>query len=100
MALLLRHALRGERDEVLALLTPEFRALAETQGYLARDIAGYYALIGRNSDALDWLDNAIRGGFCNYPYFRIYRNYDSLRSEVRFVELMELAKSRWEEFDG
>jgi serine/threonine-protein kinase len=100
MALMLRHAIRGERDDVLALLTPEFRAMAETQGYLARDIAGYYALIGHTSDALDWLGNAIRGGFYNYPYFRIFRFYDSLRSEPRFVGLMELAKAKWEEFEG
>ena len=100
MARLLRHALRGERDELVALMTPEFRALAETQGYLARDIAGYYALVGITEEALDWLERAIRGGFYNYPYFLLYRHYDTLRGHARFAELMAQAKVRWEEFDG
>ena len=99
MALLLRHALRGDRDEMLALVTPEFRALAETQGYLARDLAGYYALVGNIDEALDWFERAIRGGFYNYPYFLTYRHYDALRGHPRFAELMTQAKARWEEFD-
>ena len=100
MALMLRHALRGEQEEMLALLTPEFAAMALTQGYLARDIAAYHALVGRTADALEWLEHAIRGGFYNYPYFLLYRAYDSLREEPRFRELMGLAKARWEEFDA
>ena len=100
MALLLRHALRGERDEMFALMTPEFHALAETQGYLARDLAGYYALVGSIEEALDWLERAIRGGFYNYPYFLLFRHYDALRGHARFAELMTQAKTRWEEFDG
>ena len=100
MALLLRHALRGERDEMFALMTPEFRALAETQGYLARDLAGYCVLVGRTEEALDWLERAINGGFYNYPYFLIHKQYDALRGHPRFAELMAQAKTRWEEFDG
>ncbi len=99
MALLLRHALRSERDEMFALVTPEFRALAETQGYLARDLAGYFALVGSTEEALDWLERAIRGGFYNYPYFLLYSHYDSLRGHARFAELMAQAKTRWEAFD-
>ena len=90
----------GIRDELVALMTPEFRALAETQGYLARDIAGYYALVGITEEALDWLKRAINGGFYNYPYFLLYRHYDALRGHARFAELMAQAKVRWEEFDG
>ena len=99
MALLLRHALRGERDEMFALVTPEFQALAETQGYLARDLAGYHALVGSTEKALDWLERAIHGGFYNYPYFLNYSHYDSLRGHARFAELMAQAKTRWEAFD-
>ena len=100
MALMMRHALRGEHEEMMTLLTPEFRAMAQTQGYLARDIAAYHALVGRTADALVWLEHAVRGGFYNYPYFLRYRFYDSLRDEPRFRELMEMAKSKWEAFDG
>ena len=99
MALLLRHALRGERDEMFALVTPEFQALAETQGYLARDLAGYHALVGSTEKALDWLERAIHGGFYNYPYFLLYSHYDALRGHARFAELMAQAKTRWEAFD-
>jgi serine/threonine-protein kinase len=100
MALVLNHALCGRHDAARALMTPEFLEMAGTQGYLAREIAGYHALAGRVDEALDWLERAVRGGFYNYPYLSIHRNYDALRSQPRYSELMDVAKSRWAAFDA
>jgi tetratricopeptide (TPR) repeat protein len=100
MALALNHALCGRHDAVLALMTPEFLAMASGQGYLARDIAGYHALAGRVTEALDWLERAVRGGFYNYSYLSIHRNYAVLRSHPRYTQLMEMAKSRCDAFDA
>ena len=99
MSLMMARALRGERDAMLALLTPEFRAVAATQGYLARDLAGYHALVGLHSAALDWLALAIAHGFYNYRYFEIYRPFDALRKDPRFAALMEEARERSAQFD-
>ena len=100
MALVLNHALCGRHDAARALMTPEFLAMAGTQGYLARDIAGYHALAGRVDEALDWLERAVRGGFYNYPYLSIHPNYDALRSQPRYSVLMDVAKARWAAFDA
>ena len=100
MALALDHALCGRHDAVLALMTPEFLATAASQGYLAREIAGYHALAGRITEALDWLERAVRGGFYNYPYLSIHRNYDALRSHPRYGALMQVAKSRCAAFSA
>jgi tetratricopeptide (TPR) repeat protein len=100
MALVLNHALCGRHAAALELMTPEFLAMAATQGYLARDIAGYHALAGRITEALDWLERAVRGGFYNFPYLSIHRNYAALRSHPRYDALMEVAKSKWAAFDA
>jgi TolB-like protein/Flp pilus assembly protein TadD len=99
-SVLLRHALRGERDQVPEVLTPEFAALARSGAHYSWQVASLLARLQERAPALDWLENAVRRGFVNYPLLR-YRDpfLAPLRSEPRFERLVRRVKRDWEAFE-
>jgi DNA-binding winged helix-turn-helix (wHTH) protein/TolB-like protein len=61
-------------------------------------IAQAYASIGDKTSALRVLHHSIQNGFFPYPYFATDPLLDSLRSEGKFSELMDLAHRRYTNF--
>jgi len=52
-----------------------------------------FALLNENNNALDWLENAVRLGFINYPFLNQYDSFlENVRGEKRFKMLMERVK--------
>jgi serine/threonine protein kinase/tetratricopeptide (TPR) repeat protein len=51
------------------------------------EVAGVYAQLGENDQALDWLDKAYRNRSCLY-WIRQDPRFDSMRSDPRFQELL------------
>ncbi len=63
-------------------------------------MAANYALIDHPLEALDWLENAVKRGFINYPFQNEYDPLlENIRGEERFKKLMERAKYEWENFE-
>ncbi|MFH1763371.1 MAG: hypothetical protein ABIF09_04175, partial [Gemmatimonadota bacterium] len=61
---------------------------------------GYFALINRNEDALEWLQHALDRDFINYPYLAETGPFlENLRGEARFREMLEVVKAKWESFE-
>ena len=58
------------------------------------------AVLGRNDEALRWLQQATDRGFIHHPFLSerdpLIR---SLRGGQRFTELMETVRVRWERFE-
>jgi len=49
--------------------------------------------------ALYWLDIAIARGFVNYPFLAQHDPFFArLRTDAKFVQLMDIARGRWEQF--
>jgi len=49
---------------------------------------------------LDWLENAVRLGFINYPFLNQYDSFlENVRGEERFKMPMERVKYDWEHFE-
>jgi len=71
-SVLIRHALRGERDRVSEVLTPEFTALARSGPHYSWQVASLLARLHEREPALDWLENAVGRGFVNYPLLRYH----------------------------
>jgi eukaryotic-like serine/threonine-protein kinase len=100
LALFLRHGLGGNKAKALEAVSPLLVDPAHLDLQHSWDIATGYALIEEQDAALEWLENAIRRGFINYPFLSRYDPLlENIRQEKRFTELMEEVRSQWERFE-
>jgi serine/threonine protein kinase/cytochrome c-type biogenesis protein CcmH/NrfG len=99
-ALFLRLALQGNRAGALQAMTEELSAAARWDDHFSWVTADCFARIDEKVAALEWLENAVRLGFINYPYLSKYDPFlAKLRGEPRFEQLMQRVKRKWEEFE-
>jgi non-specific serine/threonine protein kinase len=100
LGLFMKYALKGEKEKIKLLLTPEFVSTAERDLQASYNLATFYAKLGDNENALNWLINAVNRGFINYPML-IQRDpwLANIRGEPRFKKLMERVKYEWEHFE-
>ena len=61
-------------------------------------MGGIYALLGKRSEALDWLRRSVALGNVNYPWFERDKNYDKLRSDPEYQSIMADVRQRWEAY--
>jgi TolB-like protein len=100
LAWFLAHALHGRAGDAHAAVTPEIEALATATDVFPRILAQGYAMAGMSERALHWLEIAVGRGFVNYPFLSRHDPFfASLRSDPRFVTLMETVRGRWERFE-
>ena len=100
IATFLTCALRGKSDEAIRAMTPELRAAAWGDIQLAWMVAAILAILGKKDEAVEWLEQAVRRGFINYPFLAEQEPFlESIRGEPRFQSLMEEVKRRWEAFE-
>ena len=93
-------ALRGERDDLLDLMTPELRAAAEWDEIFALWVADCFALVNEVDEAIDFLERAVEGGVINAPWLSKYEPFlGSLRNEPRFRCMMEAVRTAWRAFE-
>jgi TolB-like protein len=93
-------ALRGERDELLRIMTPELRAAAQWDEIFAWWAADCFALVNEADGAIDFIERAVEFGFINAPWLWQYEPFlASLRSEPRFGRLMEGVRRAWRAFE-
>ena len=93
-------ALRGERDELLRIMTPELRAAAEWDEIFAWWAGDCFALVNEADAAIDFIERAVEFGFINAPWLSQYEPFlASLRSEPRFGRLMEGVRRAWRAFE-
>ena len=100
VALFLSHGLGGRATEALQAVTPSLTASVGRDLQYSWEMATGYALIKETDEALEWLENATRHGFINYPFLSQYDPLlEHLRQEQRFKALMEEVRSQWERFE-
>jgi TolB-like protein/Flp pilus assembly protein TadD len=98
---LLAAAVAGELERAPAPLPPAMRALAAATDMFPRFLAQAYALADQRTAALRWLRVAIRRGFINYPFLARHDPFlKRLRRDMRFQQLLRIAKKRWESFQA
>ena len=66
--------------------------------HAAYNIATAYALLGKTSDALAWLQKTADGGMPCYPLFEKDPYLDALRSEPAFGDFLARRRAQWAEF--
>jgi serine/threonine protein kinase/tetratricopeptide (TPR) repeat protein len=94
-------ALRGDREGVLRIMTPELRAKVWWDDLFSWWSADCFALVGERETSLDHLERAVALGIINYPFLaRHDACLEGVRSEARFGHLMERVRSAWEAFEA
>jgi serine/threonine-protein kinase len=87
---------RGERDRALALIDDQVLETARADQDVAFRLATAYALAGMNDEAIDWLERSISMGNENYPWISGNPNWEAMRDDQRFKDIVEDLKARWE----
>jgi hypothetical protein len=81
-------------------MDPEFKKTCRRDAEWSYLVAAALALLNENNDALDWLENAVRLGFINYPFLNQYDSFlENVRGEERFKMLMKRVQYDWEHFE-
>jgi Flp pilus assembly protein TadD len=94
-------ALRGDRDGVLHVMTPELREAAWWDDIFCWWTADCFALVGERDASLDFLERAVEFGIINYPFLAEYEPFlASVREEPRFRQLMVRVRKAWETFEA
>lgn len=83
----------GWHEEARAQLTAEVIATADTDHDVAYWLASAYALEGERAQAFKWLRRAIALGNENRPWFERDKNWDGLRNDPQFQEIVGAIKT-------
>jgi eukaryotic-like serine/threonine-protein kinase len=79
----------GFNEEARAQLTDEVKETADTDHDVAYWLASAYALEGERDQALKWLRRAIELGNENKQWFKRDKNWESLRSDPEYQQIID-----------
>ncbi len=85
---------QGKHDEALAQLNENVKRNGEVDADIAYSIGSVYALEGIRTEAFAWLERSIALGNENRPLFENDPNWNSMRAEPEFAELMTKVRKR------
>src|SRR5947209_11767816 len=86
---------QGRHEEARAQLTEQVKDVAAADHDISYWLASVYALEGERDLAFEWLERAIALGNENKQWFESDTNWESLRDDPRFQELMrKIERSR------
>ncbi|MGH9833923.1 MAG: protein kinase domain-containing protein [Blastocatellia bacterium] len=88
---------RGRHDEARALITEHVKEVAAADHDVAIWLASFYAMENLRDEAVEWVRKAINLGNENYPLFADNTRLDNLRCDLRFIDLMNDLKKKWDE---
>lgn len=93
-------ALRGDAIEAERRITPGFEEITAADPHYPWTLAESYSLLGKQDQALAWLQKAVDKGFLNYP---MIGRWDPLLAGVRghegFGDLLRRTRELWERFE-
>jgi serine/threonine-protein kinase len=90
------YSVGGRRAEALALVSERVREVATADHDIALWLAEILAMEGFVEESLGWVRRAVSIGNENYPLIAHTHKLDALRQDMRFTELLEELRVRWE----
>jgi serine/threonine-protein kinase len=87
----------GEHEKAQSLITDHVKEVASADHDVAIWLASFYAMENMRDEAIEWVRNGIKIGNENYPLFADNDRLDNLRSDLRFIDLVDELKKKWEE---
>ena len=91
------YASRGERQKISPKLL-QTRPEEVIDGDYAYWLGGIHALLGDRDQGVAWFRRAIELGNHNYPWFQRDKNYDNLRGDPAYQQLLEQVRQYWDEY--
>ncbi len=91
------YASRGERKRIDPQVL-RWRPADIIDGDWAYWMAGIYSLLGDREQALLWLRHAVQYGNHNYPWFQRDKNFDNLRGDPQYQQIMSDVRQKWEKY--
>ena len=91
------YSARGEHDRARSLITDHVKQIAAADHDVALWLASLYAMENMRDEAVEWIKTAIQLGNENYPLFADNPRLDNLRCDLRFIDLLNDLKRKWEE---
>lgn len=88
---------QGKLDEALGELELEVKPYVTNDASLAVAVAAVYCLLGRNGQAVEWLNKAVSFGYREYPWLVNDPNFAGLQEDERFIILLDQIRQEWEE---
>ncbi|HEY6937421.1 MAG TPA: protein kinase [Terriglobales bacterium] len=90
------YASRGERQKIDPSLF-EYKPQDVIDGDVAYWAGSMYALLGERDEAMVWLKRAVELGNQNYPWFQRDKNWDKLRNDAEYQQIMAQVRRQWEQ---
>jgi TolB-like protein/tetratricopeptide (TPR) repeat protein len=95
------HGVCGEPEAARESVTNDLRAAARNTELLSRELTHCLALAGETEEALSWLENTVRIGNINYPFWSQHNEWVAgQRYNARFDALMIEVKREWTSIDS
>jgi serine/threonine protein kinase/TolB-like protein/Flp pilus assembly protein TadD len=91
-------ASRGHRDQIDPVLL-RYKPEDIVDGDFAEWVGAVYALLGEKQPALTWLRRAVQLGNHNYPWFQRDKNWDKLRGDPEFQQIMREVEGYWKHYN-
>ena len=92
----LYHAICNEPQAARKALSDELRVAARNSELVSRELTHCLALAGETEEALHWLENTVRIGNVNYPFWSKHDEWLAcLRGDARFGKLMKEVEQEW-----
>jgi non-specific serine/threonine protein kinase len=96
-----KHALLDEAEAADALVTDEWVQKIWSDFQYTHIMAQAQAVLGRNAEAMRWLERTTQRGFIHYPFLAerdpLLKN---LRGDARFAALLDRVRRQWEGFEA
>ncbi len=100
LGLLVKLAMEEEHERMTELLTDGFVKTTRRDPQSSYFVGALFAVAGMHEKALDWIENAVRRGFINYPFMALHDPLvKELRDTPQFQKLLARVKTEWESFE-
>ncbi len=100
LSLLVKYAIEKDTQKIEKLVSGDFEKTLRNDSQSTYFASALFTYAGMKDKALDFLEQAVKQGFINYPLMSEKDPIlEKLREEERFKKLMERVKYEWEHFD-
>jgi predicted Zn-dependent protease len=87
-------------EEAKMTVSPTMSEMAWMDFHLPWLMTESYSVLGDMDEAIKWFERTVEKGFFNYPLFNHLDPFlVNIRSDPRFIKIMESIKQKWENFE-